>query len=146
MSHELCNRPRSPKSLCGSVVEYRNANSKGRRFDSSWELRICSLSHAREKHQFQSDLHSNWQLDDLQSHRRLLWDQWHCGTLHAQQVTQLLMQSQEHCQHLLRNHSIDLISQGQSLKSFHTSWYLLNVNNSLSEPGRKRFLDPSSYT
>ena len=89
----ICIRPRSPNSLYGSVVEHRNANSKGLRFDSSWELRICSLSHAREKHQFQSDFHSDWQLDDLQSHRRLLWDQWHCGTLHAQQVTQLLMQS-----------------------------------------------------
>ena len=33
--------------LCGSVVEHRSAESDGLRFDSSWELRIFSLSHAR---------------------------------------------------------------------------------------------------
>ena len=48
-SYELRNRPRSPWSLCGSVVEHRSAESAGLRFDSSWGLRIFSLSHARDK-------------------------------------------------------------------------------------------------
>ena len=37
------------RSLCGSVVEHRSAESEGLRFDSSWGLRIFSLSHARDK-------------------------------------------------------------------------------------------------
>ena len=49
VSYELRNRPRSPWSLCSSVVEHRSAESEGLRFDSSWELRIFSLSHARDK-------------------------------------------------------------------------------------------------
>ena len=49
VSYELRNKPRSPWSLCGSVVEHRSAESKGLRFDSSWGLRIFSLSHARDK-------------------------------------------------------------------------------------------------
>ena len=36
-------------SLCGSVVEHGSAESEGLRFDSSWGLRIFSLSHARDK-------------------------------------------------------------------------------------------------
>ena len=48
MSCELRYRPRSPWSLCGSVVEHRSEESEGLRFDSSWELRIFSLSHARD--------------------------------------------------------------------------------------------------
>ena len=36
-------------SLRGSVVEYRNSESEGLRFNSSWGLRIFSLFHAREK-------------------------------------------------------------------------------------------------
>ena len=36
-------------SLCGSVVEHWSAESRGLRFDSSWELRIFSLSNARNK-------------------------------------------------------------------------------------------------
>ena len=32
-----------------SVVEHRSAESEGLRFDSSWGLRIFSLSHARDK-------------------------------------------------------------------------------------------------
>ena len=47
--YELRNRPRSPQSLCGSVVEHRNAESEGLRFDSLWGLRMFSLSHARDK-------------------------------------------------------------------------------------------------
>ena len=35
--------------LCGSVVGHRSAESEGLRFDSSWGLRIFSLSHARGK-------------------------------------------------------------------------------------------------
>ena len=35
VSYELCNRPRSPQCLCGSVVEHQNTQSKGMRFDSS---------------------------------------------------------------------------------------------------------------
>ena len=31
------------------LVEHRSAESKGLRFDSSWELRTFSLSHARNK-------------------------------------------------------------------------------------------------
>ena len=31
------------------MVEHRSAESEGLRFDSSWELRIFSLSHARDK-------------------------------------------------------------------------------------------------
>ena len=34
---------------CGLVVEHRNAESEGLRFDSSWGIRIFSLSHARDK-------------------------------------------------------------------------------------------------
>ena len=49
VSYELRNRPRSPWSLCGSVIEHRCAESEGLRFDSSRELRIFSLSHARDK-------------------------------------------------------------------------------------------------
>ena len=36
-------------SLCGSVVERWSAESEGLRFDSSWRLRIFSLSHAHDK-------------------------------------------------------------------------------------------------
>ena len=39
----------SLESLCGSVVEHRSAESEGLRLDSSWELRMFSLSHARNK-------------------------------------------------------------------------------------------------
>ena len=39
----------SLESLCGSVVEHRSAEFEGLRFDSSWELRMFSLSHARYK-------------------------------------------------------------------------------------------------
>ena len=35
--------------LCGSVIEHRNAESEGLRFDSSRGLGIYSLSHARDK-------------------------------------------------------------------------------------------------
>ena len=34
---------------CGLVVQHRNAESEGLRFDSSWGIRIFSLSHARDK-------------------------------------------------------------------------------------------------
>ena len=37
------------RGVCGSVVEHRSAESEGLRFDSSWGLRIFSLSHARDK-------------------------------------------------------------------------------------------------
>ena len=37
------------RRVCGSVVEHRSAESEGLRFDSSWVLRIFSLSHARGK-------------------------------------------------------------------------------------------------
>ena len=47
--YELRNGPRAPKSLCGSVVEYRSAETEGLRFHSSWELRTFSLSHARDR-------------------------------------------------------------------------------------------------
>ena len=40
---------RSPWSLCGSVVEDWSAESEDLIFDSSWGLRICYLSHARDK-------------------------------------------------------------------------------------------------
>ena len=36
-------------SLCSSVVEHRSARSEGLRFDSSWGIRIFSLSQTREK-------------------------------------------------------------------------------------------------
>ena len=49
VAFELRNRPRSPQSLCGSVVEHRSAESEGLGFVSSWGLRIFSLSHARDK-------------------------------------------------------------------------------------------------
>ena len=35
--------------VCGSVVEHWSAESKGLRFDSSWGLRIFSLSHTCDK-------------------------------------------------------------------------------------------------
>ena len=44
----LYNRPCSPWSLCSSVVEQWSTESEGLRFDSSWGLRIFSLSHARD--------------------------------------------------------------------------------------------------
>ena len=47
--YEFRNRPRSPWSLCGSVVEHRSAESEGLRFDSSKGLRIFSLSHVRNE-------------------------------------------------------------------------------------------------
>ena len=37
------------RTLCGSIIEYWSAESEGLRFDSSWGLRIFSLSHARDK-------------------------------------------------------------------------------------------------
>ena len=49
MSYELRNRPRSPWSLCGTVVDHPSAVLEGLRFDSSWGLRIFSLSQARDK-------------------------------------------------------------------------------------------------
>ena len=49
MPYELRNRPRSPLSLCGSVVEHRRAESEDLRFDFSWGLRIFSLSHVCDK-------------------------------------------------------------------------------------------------
>ena len=42
-SYELRNRPRSPWSLCGSVVEHLSAKSEGLRCDSSWGLTIFFL-------------------------------------------------------------------------------------------------------
>ena len=47
--YEFRNRPCSPWSLCGSVVEHRSAESEGLRFDSSKGLRIFSLSHVRNE-------------------------------------------------------------------------------------------------
>ena len=49
VSYGLRNAPSSPWSLCSSVVEHRSAESEGLRVDSSWGLRIFSLSHARDK-------------------------------------------------------------------------------------------------
>ena len=39
----------SPQTRCDSVVEHRSAETESLTFDSSWELRIVSLSHARDK-------------------------------------------------------------------------------------------------
>ena len=39
----------SPQTRCDSVVEHRSAETESLRFDSSWELRIVYLSHARDK-------------------------------------------------------------------------------------------------
>ena len=47
--HELHKTPSSPWSICSSVVEHQSAESEGLRVDSSWGLRIFSLSHARDK-------------------------------------------------------------------------------------------------
>ena len=49
MSYELHNRPHSLWSLCGSVVEHKSMESEGLGFNSSWGLRIFSLSHACNK-------------------------------------------------------------------------------------------------
>ena len=49
MLYELCNRPHSLWSLCGSVVEHRSTAFKGLRFNSSWELRMFCLSHTCDK-------------------------------------------------------------------------------------------------
>ena len=49
MSYVLRNRPRTPCSLYGLVIEHWSTESEGLRFDSSWGLRIISLSHARDK-------------------------------------------------------------------------------------------------
>ena len=47
--YELRNGPCSPSTLSGSAEEHRSAKSDGLKSDSSWGLRIVSLSHAREK-------------------------------------------------------------------------------------------------
>ena len=47
--YELRNGPCSPSTLSGSAEEHRSAKSDGLKSDSSWGLRILSLSHAREK-------------------------------------------------------------------------------------------------
>ena len=47
--HEIRKGPCSPQSVCGLVVEHRSTESERLRFDSSWGLRIFSLSHARDK-------------------------------------------------------------------------------------------------
>ena len=45
---------------CGvSVIEHRSAESEGLRFDSSWGLRIFSLSHTRQKTYFSISLPSS---------------------------------------------------------------------------------------
>ena len=49
MSYVFRNRPRTPCSLYGLVIEHWSTESEGLRFDSSWGLRIISLSHARDK-------------------------------------------------------------------------------------------------
>ena len=36
-------------SLCGSMIEHWSRESEGLRFDSSWGLRIFSLSYARDE-------------------------------------------------------------------------------------------------
>ena len=41
--HELRNRPRSPWSLCGSLIEHWSAESEGLRFDSSWGYRMFTF-------------------------------------------------------------------------------------------------------
>ena len=51
VTYEHHNGRRSPESLCGSVVQHRSAESEGLRFHSLWELRIFSLSPARDKTQ-----------------------------------------------------------------------------------------------
>ena len=43
------------RRVCGSVVEHWSAESEGLRFDSSWGLRIFSLSHAHDKTKFSSN-------------------------------------------------------------------------------------------
>ena len=47
--YELRNGPCSPSTLCGSAEDHRSVKSDGLKSDSSWGLRIVSLSHAREK-------------------------------------------------------------------------------------------------
>ena len=49
MSPELCNRPHSLQSICGSVAEHQSAECEGQQFHSSWGLRIFSLSYAHIK-------------------------------------------------------------------------------------------------
>ena len=50
MQGEPHKRPHSPQSLCVSVVEHDRVQiSESLRFNSSWEFRIFSLSHAHEK-------------------------------------------------------------------------------------------------
>ena len=39
----------SPQSLCNPVVEHWNMDSKGRRYNSSWGLKIFCLSHVQTK-------------------------------------------------------------------------------------------------
>ena len=50
MQGEPHKRPHSPQSLCVSVVEHDRVQiPESLRFNSSWEFRIFSLSHAHEK-------------------------------------------------------------------------------------------------
>ena len=50
MQGKLHKRPHSPQSLCVSVVEHDRVQiPESLRFNSSWEFRIFSLSHAHEK-------------------------------------------------------------------------------------------------
>ena len=46
-THDACHELHH--SLCGPVVKHRSTKFEGLRFDSSWELRIFSLSHALDK-------------------------------------------------------------------------------------------------
>ena len=49
VSYELHNQPHSQLSLCNPVVEHQSTVSEALRFNSSWELRIFSLSHTHDK-------------------------------------------------------------------------------------------------
>ena len=58
MSNELRNKPLAHRGVSvAQWLEHRSAVSEGLRFDSSWRLRIFSLSHARDKTNKNLSLH-----------------------------------------------------------------------------------------
>ena len=68
-------KPRSPQSLCGSVVEHQSAESEGLRFDSSRGLQNFSLFHARDISIYLFTEQKNYHLS--YSFQKTFIDLWH---------------------------------------------------------------------
>ena len=68
-------KPRSPQSLCGSVVAHQSAESEGLRFDSSRGLQNFSLFHARDISIYLFTEQKNYHLS--YSFQKTFIDLWH---------------------------------------------------------------------